>query len=111
MPGIFVFGDNVNHKGFKGQACIRNLPNAFGFPTKWLPLTIPVAYFHDGDPEAESHVEKALLSLETLLVKGHKVWWPVAGVGTGLAKWQETAPVLLQRVNACATEWLYHYYC
>jgi hypothetical protein len=109
MPGIFVFGDNVHHKGYKGQAIIRNLPNAYGFPTKWLPLTIPDAYFSDDDPEAANLVEKHLIEVETLLSKGNKVWWPIAGVGTGLAKWQEYAPKLLERVNGCVRLWLEHY--
>lgn len=109
MPGVFIFGDNVLHKGYKGQAVIRGLPNAFGFPTKWLPLTIPDAYFYDGDPEAEAIVDKALLDVEMMLSKGKLVWWPVNGIGTGLAKWQEFAPQLLCRVNFAISTWLKHY--
>lgn len=109
MPGIFVFGDNVHHKGFKGQAIIRGLPNTFGFPTKWLPLVIPDAYFHDGDPEAEASVEEHLLKVEHLLYTGKKVWWPIDGIGTGLAKWPEFAPKLLDRVNSAVLAWRSHY--
>ncbi len=109
MPGVFVFGDNVHHKGYKGQAIIRGLPNAFGFPTKWLPLTIPDAYFYDDDPEAVAIVDECLLKVELLLSKGKKVWWPVAGIGTGLAKWPEYAPKLLDRVNSAVDGWRRHY--
>lgn len=109
MPGIFVYGDNVHHKGFKGQAVIRNLPNAFGFPTKWLPLIIPTAYFFDGDPAAEESVYQSLIKIETLLTKGNKVWWPRDGVGTGLAKWQEYAPKMLAQVNQAVVAWKEHY--
>jgi len=109
MPGTFVFGDNVHHKGFKGQAIIRNLPNAYGFPTKWLPLTIPGAYFRDSDPETDKIVNKHLLELETMLTKGRKIWWPQAGIGTGLARWPEFAPEALHKVNNVIQHWLGFY--
>jgi hypothetical protein len=109
MPGVFVFGDNVNYKGFKGQAIIRDLPNAYGFETKWLPLTIPDAYFRDGDIEVELIVEKHLLAIERMLVQGKKVWWPKDGVGTGLARWPEFAPKLLNHVNSAVDYWTGHY--
>lgn len=109
MPGIFVYGDNVHHKGYKGQAVIRGLPNSFGFSTKWLPLRIPDAYFSDDDPEAWNVVNKHLFEVESMLVKGKKVWWPVAGIGTGLAEWPQRAPSLLARVDVVISDWLTRY--
>ena len=38
---IFIFGDNDIEKGKKGQAIIRNMPNALGIPTKKLPSLKP----------------------------------------------------------------------
>lgn len=109
MPGIFVFGDNVLHKGYKGQAVIRGLPNAYGFPTKWLPLTIPDAYFSDNDPEVWVLIRKHLLEIEMMLSKGKRVRWPRDGVGTGLAEWPTRAPRILADVNETIRYWTTFY--
>ena len=98
------------HMGHKGQAVIRGLNNAYGFPTKWLPRTIPEAYFNDGDPEVELLITKHLTEIEIMLVKGKKIWWPSSGVGTGLAKWQKYAPMTLQRVNNIIRHWVAFYH-
>ena len=34
---LFVFGDNLKHKGHGGQAIIRDCSNTFGIPTKREP--------------------------------------------------------------------------
>lgn len=108
-PGVFIFGDNVLHKGYKGQAVIRGLENSYGFCTKWLPLTITEAYFHDTDDAACERVEAHLLDIEMMLVQGKKVWWPASGIGTGLAEWPKRCPTILRRVNGAVKEWVSRY--
>lgn len=45
---LYLFGDNVAQYGNGGMAFqLRNQPNAYGLPTKWMPLDIPKAYFTD----------------------------------------------------------------
>ena len=50
-PGtIFVFGDNMEGRGYGGQAAaMRGEPNAIGVPTKWRPQRDERAYFRDED--------------------------------------------------------------
>lgn len=47
---LFLFGDNLAEKGKKGQAVIRDEPNAFGIPTKVKPTLENSAFFKDYQP-------------------------------------------------------------
>jgi hypothetical protein len=49
---LFLFGDNLERKGFGGQAAaMRGEPNAIGVPTKKKPSHFPDAYFTDSEFE------------------------------------------------------------
>ena len=84
---IHVYGDNLLKKGKAGQATIREMDNAFGIPTKRLPSMAADAFFSDQDDEFEA-VENALRQLYKLSKK-HQITWPLAGLGTGMAKMEE----------------------
>jgi len=104
----FIFGDNVARWGKGGQAQIRDEPNAIGIPTKFSPYE----YFsEDADKivPAKIAVQKSIIKVKGLLDAGHIVWFPMDGVGTGLAKLQEKAPQIQELIHE-EIEWLYDRY-
>ena len=64
---IYVFGDNLIHKGKGGQAIIRDCHNAYGIPTKRLPSMDSDSFFNDEFDEYEA-VKSAI---EKLIVLKH----------------------------------------
>lgn len=97
---IFVFGDNLIHKGKapgSGQAVIRDEPNAVGIPTKRLPSTKDEAYFSDKDDELQA-VRDALAVLYTR-ARGKTIVFPKDGIGTGRAKMKQKSPKAWERMN------------
>lgn len=87
---IYVFGNNVNDTGKKGQAIIRDNENAFGIVTKMKPATDKSAYFYDTKLEAN---KKAIdIDIQEIKEDGRTVVFPKDGLGTGLAKLKEKAP-------------------
>lgn len=93
----FVYGDNMQHKGKAGQACIRDEDNAIGLPTKWAPGRLNVDYFKD-DNYPHSSIDFALEQIETRLKQGHVVVIPDDGLGTGLAQLPDRAPKVYQYI-------------
>lgn len=87
---IYVFGDNLQHEGYGGQAkAMRGEYNTIGIPTKHSPKE----YFTDDDYNRVILVIKGYFNvIEGHLRCGHTVVIPSAGIGTGLAKLPEKAP-------------------
>ena len=86
---VFVFGDNLQGWGKKGQAIIRDEPNAIGIPTKKKPSMEPSAFFTDKEFDfIRPRIDAAFAKIP----KGSTVYIPEAGLGTGLAKLPEKAP-------------------
>lgn len=98
-PGaIHCFGDNLIHAGMTGQANIRREPNAFGIPTKRYPATSEHSYFHDAACERE-HVLRSLRALyERVRDTRADIFWPIKGIGTGLAKMPEKSPLIYREM-------------
>lgn len=97
-PGkIYVFGDNMKRYGKRGQAVIRDEPNAFGVATKRYPSMDDWAFFSDKYDEYEAVVSD-LRELYTL-GKKHTVVFPSAGIGTGLAKMKERSPGVWSKMS------------
>ena len=97
---IYVFGDNLCGVGKGGQAIIRDCDNAFGIPTKRTPSMDSNAFFSDNFDEYEavkSKIEQLILLASckrtTIFV------FPKAGLGTGLAKMNQTSPKLFKYMN------------
>ena len=91
---LFVFGDNLERRGFGGQAReMRGEPNAVGIPTKRSPWMTEDAFFTNDDfYVARTEVDKAMAKLAAHLLAGGTVVWPVDGIGTGLADLERRAP-------------------
>jgi hypothetical protein len=98
---LFVFGDNMQGWGKKGQAIIRDEPNAVGIPTKWKPATTADAYFTDRDFEAvKGRIDASLSALMNHKEKGGSIVLPSDGVGTGLAQLPTRAPRIHAYISA-----------
>lgn len=92
---LYVFGDNLLKKGKKGQAVIRDEPNAIGIPTKKKPTLYADAFFTDDELEENTaEINHAVGMLKTAMKKPHvhTVAYPSDGLGTGLAQLEYKAP-------------------
>ncbi|UTC28315.1 hypothetical protein GURKE_02840 [Brevundimonas phage vB_BpoS-Gurke] len=89
---LYVFGDNVQRRGFGGQAReMRREPNAVGIVTK---LT-PELYFGNTPEEVVAQnrmIDEDMKPLFAKVKAGGVVVWPADGVGTGLAQLSVRAP-------------------
>lgn len=92
---IFLFGDNLELRGFSGQAgAMRGEPNAVGIPTKKSPSYSPDAFFTDGEFERnKSAIDLAFAKLaEAVTDSTRSIVIPSGGLGTGRAQLKERAP-------------------
>ena len=99
---LFIFGDNDQKKGKKGQAIIRDEPNTMGIPTKKAPNFHPSSFYTDAEYEQNIKKIDAAIQhiLETVKIHNYKgVVLPANGFGTGLAKLSTHAPKTLAHIN------------
>lgn len=92
---LYVYGDNMLHRGKAGQAAIRDEPNAVGVPTKWAPRTDRSAYISDDDHDLQrvkDAVTSAVQRLRAHAMAAGVVVLPTRGIGTGLANLPACAP-------------------
>lgn len=96
---LFVFGDNLERRGFGGQAReMRGEPNAVGLPTKWVPSMQPSAFLTDDD--LPLFLEVISPDVVRLIQHNGIIVWPSAGIGTGLARLAEHAPRIARKLKA-----------
>lgn len=93
---LFVFGDNLQRRGFGGQAKeMRGEPNAVGLPTKRAPHMYKDAFLMDTDLETIRRVTQAdLRRLLNCAALSGTIVWPRDGIGTGLAALGANAPAI-----------------
>jgi hypothetical protein len=90
----FVFGDNLIGKGKGGQAIIRDEFNTIGVPTKKLPSSFIKSYFTDDElKENKEVIDYAFKIITEKLKEGFYIALPEDGLGTGLSKLPEKAPL------------------
>ena len=99
----YIFGDNVKRVGFGGQAKeMRGEPNAFGIATKLAPTYNQDDFMCDC-PECFAIVRKDVSNLYFWLKSWEEcegVVVPADGIGTGIAKLKENAPIILEYINS-----------
>ena len=102
----YVFGDNVERRGYGGQAAaMRGEPNAIGIPTKWFPKMTPKAFFWDHQqPQIIPLIEPVYTRIIGLLQAGSTVVWPSAGIGSGLSRLPVYAPDLWAEMERIRTD-------
>jgi hypothetical protein len=101
---LFVFGDNLLRRGLGGQAreC-RGEPNAVGIPTKRRPSNSPDAFLTDADLAVwRTACGPDFERIESWLNASKIVVFPEAGLGTGRAQLEQSAPIIWAELQ----EWL-----
>lgn len=98
---LYIFGDNLERTGFGGQAKeMRGEPNAFGVVTKRKAAHgSSDCYFFDSQKDAKDAVVSDIIELYKKMRNCEAVIIPLDGIGTGLAKLSEYAPILLNYIN------------
>lgn len=100
---LFVFGDNLQRRGFGGQAReMRNAKhgNSVGIPTKRFPARHEEAYFRPGDLDLWK--EASIRDWDRLIKhikNGGKVVWPEAGIGTDRADLEARCPEIFEAIQ------------
>lgn len=96
---LYVFGDNLQRLGMGGQAGeMRGEPNAFGFATKRDPGMTKDSFFYDTDRDTDIAYAE-LANLHTAIHGYQGLVVPLDGIGSGLARLNETAPGLFKFIN------------
>lgn len=94
---IWVYGDNLQRKGYGGQAAVcRGLPNTIGICTKTRPDNKQSAFAKDDDFLTWATIIKSDIDkVEKRILQGKKVYI-INGIGTGRARMRETAPKIFE---------------
>lgn len=98
---LFVFGDNVQKRGNRGQAVINGQPNARGIPTKKSPSQSFDAFFADWEYDWNvEQIHAAHVDILTDWLSGNydSICLPKEIWGTGLARLPEKAPQTFEYV-------------
>jgi hypothetical protein len=95
---IFIFGDNTERTGTKGQAFIRHCPNSFGIRTKVSPKTNAAAYFSNSDLMMFKYLLAEDMKHIDHLRKKHSIVFHSNGYGNGEAKLPEKAPLCYEHL-------------
>jgi hypothetical protein len=88
---VFVFGDNVYHKGYGGAAALRDEPNTYGFLTKKLPANDNASFYTCDEYKEVYNYE--ILKLTCEIAHNSDKTYLISKVGAGLANryhiWEE----------------------
>lgn len=101
---LYVFGDNLQRVGMGGQAGeMRGEPNAFGFATKRDPGMSEDSFFYDDNGADTDAVFSEFVRIRGVLINRPFAYSgivvPSDGLGSGLARLNETAPNLYRLIN------------
>lgn len=80
---IFVFGDNLIHKGYGGAAILRDHPRAYGFITKKYPSNEDSSFY--GVTEYRDVFKRELAYLEDEIRANKNKTFYISQLGGGLA--------------------------
>jgi hypothetical protein len=94
---LFLFGDNEDKAGTRGQAVIRHEPNAVGIVTKRHPFMNEDSFYDDEDYDANASAidesfENLRKKIEASGMEYKFIFIPKDGLGTGLAQLPQRAP-------------------
>ena len=94
---LFLFGDNEDHAGTRGQAVIRHEPNAVGIVTKRRPFMNEDSFYDDSDYETNvAAIDESFEALRKRIESSGMIYKciyiPKDGLGTGLAQLPQRAP-------------------
>lgn len=104
---LFLFGDNLERRGFGGQAAaMRGEPNAVGIPTKKSPSYRDDAFFSDEEFEQnKASIDAAFAEIMNAVTDSIRVIViPSDGLGTGRAQLDRRAPRTLAYLQKRMTD-------
>ncbi len=104
---LFLFGDNLERRGFGGQAAaMRGEPNAIGIPTKKSPSYRDDAFFSDEEFEQnKASIDAAFAEIMNAVTDSIRVIViPSGGLGTGRAQLERRAPRTFAHLQKRLTE-------
>ncbi|MGD9564336.1 MAG: hypothetical protein AB7F88_08660 [Pyrinomonadaceae bacterium] len=104
---LFLFGDNLERRGFGGQAAaMRGEPNAIGIPTKKSPSYRDDAFFSDEEFEQnKASIDAAFAEIMNAVTDSIRVIViPSGGLGTGRAQLERRAPRTFAHLQKSLTE-------
>lgn len=108
---VYIFGDNLERKGYGGQAEeMRGEPNSFGIAMKRRPMSkTNSCYFFDAQLDVQKIIDDEFERLYEHISENdyHGIVVPTEGIGTGLSKMTEYAPISLKRINFLLEELRY----
>ena len=108
---LYIFGDNDQRVGTGGQAKeMRGEPNSIGIRVKKAPKTGKHVYYYDS--EIGSNLVKIKEDFETIFMHLDNdgiVVIPKDGIGTGLAKLKDNAPLTLNFIDSLIKELVERY--
>lgn len=92
---LFIYGDNDERKGLKGQAVIRNEPNAMGIPTKKKPRLTDDSFYTDTEyKENTKKIQASINAIHKVLLSGKYTDLVLnENIGMGLAQLDKKAPL------------------
>jgi hypothetical protein len=79
----FIFGDNLDRRGYGGAAVLRDHPHAFGFITKKFPDNRDTSFYHVEEYK-EVFFEELLKLTKTVERRPDKIFY-ISQLGGGLA--------------------------
>jgi len=98
---IYIFGDNLQHRGLGGQAKICrpfvDKGKAIGIPTKRSPTMYDSAFFSDKIDEAKA-INKAIDEISEKYREGYKIVF-LPNIGKGYAQMPHRSPILYKLLN------------
>lgn len=92
---LFLFGDNLERRGFGGQAAaMRGEPNSIGIPTKKSPTNKAGAFFIDLEfDQNKGAIDAAITEITHAVTDSIRaIVIPSDGLGTGRAQLDKRAP-------------------
>jgi hypothetical protein len=98
---LYIFGDNLQRIGHGGQAKeMRGEPNSFGIATKRrVGHGNPDDYFFDGQTDITGIIDQEFFFLREAAKEYKAIVIPTDGIGTGLSRMPEFAPLALEYIN------------
>ena len=95
---VFIFGDNTQRIGTKGQAIIRPCLNTYGIRTKVAPNKSKAAYFYDSSLVMFKMLLEQDMKAIHKLRSSYDIVFHANGYGNGEARLHETSPLCYQHL-------------
>ena len=102
---IFVYGDNLLHKGTGGAAVLRYHPQSYGFVTKRYPNNYDSSFFKPDEYQDVFNIEVNKL-INHIVTNPNKMFF-ISRLGAGLAnRYNIFDKIIQEQLKICLTPYL-----